>query len=182
MAGVKGSKREPWEVVCPCGNTFMTACYTAKLCPDCQKERDKERKRKYRQTEKGKAVDRKASRKRHAKLREQELERFKKYHEEHREKRLIQKKAWYRKNAEKCKRYDKLRRLIDKGDGRAKLELAKLTGKALYCQRMCITAITLPCGKRDECWRGKPCPRTVELGLEKPKQRELYDFGNTYAY
>ena len=173
-------KREPWEVVCPCGKTFLTACYTAHLCPECQKEKEKERKRRYRQTQKGSEVERRASRKRYNNNKEQENERCRRYHAEHREARLLQQKAWRTNNAERRKKCAKLKKLQAKGDPVAKLELAKLQGKVLYCERMRVTAMTLPCGKRDECWHGKPCPRTVELGLTPPKKRELFDFGHVF--
>lgn len=61
-----------------------------------------------------------------------------------------------------------------KDEAEAKIELAKLAGEWLYCERMKVSGFNLPCGQRVECWYGlQPCEMVIKLGLSKPKNFDI---------
>lgn len=172
-----GVKREPWEHTCQCGKTFLSAGYNAQYCPECRAEANKQKHKRYRQTEKGKEKNKGYTKAWRSRNGEYCKEYRKKYHAEHREENIARSKQYRENHLERSRLVAKLKSRIRRGDKRAELEHAKLVGKVKTCERMRITALELPCGKRPECWTGKACPRTVELGLTRPKGREAYDFG-----
>lgn len=170
-------KREPWEHVCECGKTFLSAAHNALYCPECRKVRSKEQHHRYRQSDKGRESNIKRCKRWRERKPGYSAEYSRKWRAEHPEERLAYQREYRKDHAEHINLTQRLRHNAKRGNITAKLELAKLTGKALYCERMRVTAMSLPCGKRDECWNGKPCPRTIELGLKPPRRRELFDFG-----
>lgn len=174
---VGGVKREPWEHVCHCGKTFLSAAYNAKHCPECAAAAIKENHRRYDASPKGRARSKRNCEAWRAKN-PQKVKAYRAAHyAENGEKERAQHREYMQANHERELARSRLYYRVKKGDQRAIMEHAKLTGKALYCERMRVTALTLPCGKRDECWNGKPCPRAVELGLKPPRGRERFDFG-----
>lgn len=194
------STRKPWPHICveeDCGREFLSSSNRAQRCPECRKrhkiEYDKARQalpeRKAKARESARAYYSRNKEKCNEKSRaykEANKERLKAAYREYYQRNLKKERArkredarrYYAKHKEALVKKSTVRNKVKRGDQLSKLELAKLTGKALYCERMRVTALSLPCGKREECWNGKPCPRTVELGLTPPKRRELYDFGS----
>lgn len=190
------STRKPWPHICEdCGAEFLSAGNSLR-CPECRKKRKAERDKVRRQSPEYKAKNRESVRAYYARNKEKCNERCRAYKQENKARLKVANKAYYQRNIERerarkredCRRYyadhkeemvkkNTLRNKAKRGDFGAKLDLAKMTGKTLFCERMRVTALSLPCGKREECWNGKPCPRTVELGLTPPKRRELFDFG-----
>lgn len=194
--GVVKRTRKPWPHICEdCGTEFLSAG-NAVRCPECRKKHKAEYDKARRQQPGQKEKEREAARAYYQRNREKCNERGRTYKREHKVRLNANQRAYYRQNIEKerarkreySSRYYKthkesfikkttLRQKAKRGNQQAQLELAKLTGKALFCERMRVTALNLPCGKREECWCGKPCPRTVELGLTPPRGHEKFDFG-----
>jgi hypothetical protein len=63
-----------------------------------------------------------------------------------------------------------------KGDKKSEFELGRLTGKLQECPRLRVTAVNLPCGKRPECWWGKPCERCAGMTKAREMGIGLWDF------
>lgn len=161
-------KREPWPHECPdCGKEIMSACYGRVFCPECKAKARKATIRKYEATEKAKANHCKSSRRWREKYPERSREAIRKYREEHRDEicQKMREKYWADPEPQRLK--SKLRQRRLRGDGKADFELRRLTGKVQTCPRMHVTMVQLPCGKRPECWNGKPCEKTE--GKSKPR-------------
>lgn len=158
-------KRELWVHVCPdCGSEFMSAGQGSRVyCPACRKARDVESRRKYRVSEAGKkSHNDHAKRWREAnpeKARERNRKRFYKNREAHNARR----KEYYYAHLEQERERGRLRMRARKGDISAKIEYARLIGRMETCPRMRVTMMHLPCGKRRECWGGKPCERCADM-------------------
>lgn len=192
------STRKPWPHICEdCRTEFLSASNRAQRCPECRKRHIIEYNKARMQSPEVKAKNLESVKAYQARNREKISAQRKEYRRTHKAEIKAQEKAYYQEHAEDIRakkredsrRYyaehkeelikkNSLRQKAKRGDFGAKLELARITGKALFCERMRVTALSLPCGKREECWNGKPCPRTVELGLKPPKRRELFDFGS----
>ena len=166
-------------MVCSCGAEFFTACYTTFYCPECTKRRKKESQIRCNHTEKGRERNRKAAARKRAKNPELCNERTRRWRRENRDEINAQKRKQYTENREEILFATRLRYHARRGDVKAKFELAKRAGRILYCERMRVSAVTLPCGQRDECWCGKPCQRTIELGLVRPKKNAMWGWAGT---
>lgn len=160
-------KREPWRMVCSCGAEFLTACYTTFYCPECVKRRKKESQKRCNHTEKGRERARKAQARKRAKNPELLNERTRRWRAENREEINARRRQQYIEKHDEILYATRLRYHARRGNVTAKMELAKRAGRLLYCERMRVSALALPCGTREECWMGKPCAKTA--GLIKPK-------------
>ena len=157
-------KRQPWEQPCAeCGKTILSASYSRALCPECHERCKKAAAKKYRSSEAGKQVHRATMKRWRLAHPDKEKEKRDKYKATHREELKAKGRARYQANIEIEREKSKLRQRIYKGNVAAKLEYAKLIGKAQTCPRLHLTAIDLPCGQRPECWWGKPCEKCADM-------------------
>lgn len=164
----KGRKREPWPHECPdCGTMFMAACYSRVLCPECRKKAREATRIKYYRSDKGKALRCENSRRWREKYPERAREAMRKYRDANREELCRKQREKHWADPESHRRKSKLRQRRLKGDGKAAFELRRLSGKMQTCPRMHVSMTQLPCGKRPECWTGKPCDKAA--GLRRPK-------------
>ena len=159
-------KREPWKMVCSCGAEFFTACYTTFFCPECTKRRKKESQMRCNHTEKGRERQRRAQARKRERNPELLNERTRIWRAKNRDEINAKKRQKYAENHEEILYETRLRYHARRGNITAKLELAKRNGRLLYCERMKVSALSLPCGSREECWGGKPCPKTA--GMKRP--------------
>jgi hypothetical protein len=104
------------------------------------------------------------------------LESLRKYRAKNAEALNAKSREKYHANIEECREKAKLRQRMYRGIPGAKLEYAKIMGKAQTCPRMHVTALSLPCGKRPECWWGKPCEGCA--GKVKPR----FENPNTWIF
>ena len=150
-------------------------------CPECAVIARKATRRKYDSSPKRREKSKVHCKLWRAKNPEKVKERRAKYYAEHGERERAMHLEYMVANRERELERNRLYYHAKKGDAKAKLELAKFTGRAKTCERMHLTALELPCGKRPECWTGKACPRTVELGLTRPRGRDAFDFGHLWT-
>ena len=64
----------------------------------------------------------------------------------------------YWSNPERARTIARLRREVRKGIVSASIALAKMTGKMKTCERLHLTALTLPCGRYPSCLKCPSCP------------------------
>ena len=168
-------KREPWPHTCiECGREFLSACRNSRLrCHECQKEARRRQHAVYDRTEKGKEAKRRSSKTYRERHKEQCSARTAQYHKERREELAEKQRARYWQNAEMERLKSKLRwRIRHWNDKKAEFEYGRLLGRLQTCPRLHVTAASLPCGKRPECWGGKPCEKCE--GMKRPRD---YGFG-----
>ena len=168
-------KREPKERPCSeCGQPVLTRCYGRVLCPECRARCRAETVFKYEKSEKGAARSRKSGKKWRDSHRESYLESLRKYRAKNAKELNAKSREKYHANLEESREKAKLRQRMYRGIPGAKLEYAKIMGKAQTCPRMHVTALSLPCGKRPECWWGKPCEGCAEM--KKPVNAGFNDW------
>lgn len=137
------------------------------LCPECRVKNKKASHKKYRTSERGRENSKAACKRWREKHPDKVLPYGAAYREAHREELRAARRAKYRENIVFEREAGKLRNRMLRGKPGAKLDYYKHIGKAQTCPRMRVTMLQLPCGKRQECWGGKPCERT--LGKTKPR-------------
>lgn len=158
------SRRAPRERTCyECGATVIAGGYGRVLCPECRAKSREASKQKYDKSEKGVARSRKSAKKWRKTHPEYHTEYCRRYREKHKDEINAKNRELYRKNAEFYREASKLRQRIYRGNVAAKMEYAKLLGRTKTCPRLHVTAVELPCGKRPECWWGKPCEGCADM-------------------
>lgn len=133
------------------------------LCPECRVKNKKASHKKYRSSEKGRENAKEACKRWRQKHPEKVLPYGAAYREAHREELRAARRAKYAENVVFEREAGKLRQRMLRGVPGAKLDYYKHIGRAQTCPRMHVTALSLPCGKRPECWWGKPCEGCAEM-------------------
>lgn len=173
----KGRKREPWPHICPdCGTEFLCAAYSLARCPACAKKARRRSQRDWDKTPRGKAVKCAATRKYRAAHKEEAQASCRAYREAHRDELNAKQRDRYWADPEKQRLKSRLRQRMYKGDKKSEFELGRLTGKLQECPRLRVTAVNLPCGKRPECWWGKPCERCAGMTKARETSFGQWDF------
>lgn len=151
-----------------CGADIMAGRKSGRvLCRACYAANRKEAHKRYRATEKGREVSKKACKTWREKYPEKTREYGKAYREEHREEIRVNRRESYWANVEEERRKARIRAQAIANKPGARLEMAKVRGEAEFCQRMRVSMLKLPCGQRPECWAGKPCEQC--RGMAKPR-------------
>lgn len=156
-----------------CGAIVMAGGYTRVLCPECRKKCREASKLKYDKSEKGVVRSRKSAKKWRESHPEYHAEICQRYRARRRDEINAKTRERYREEIELNREKSKLRQRIYRGNDAAKLEYAKIMGRAKTCPRLHVTAVELPCGKRPECWWGKPCEMCASM--KRPTNKGFND-------
>lgn len=167
--------RAPKERPCSdCGRTILSAQTGRALCPECKAKARRAAYWRYNHSEKGRANSRRSSKAWRERYPERAKESRRKNYWSHVEERRAASRAYYAAHIEFERLRGRLGSRARRGDRKAAFELGRLTGRMKTCPRLHVTASSLPCGQRMECWGGKPCEHCA--GMKRPKI-EINDWG-----
>ncbi len=157
-----------------CGATVIAGGYTRVLCPECRKKSREASKLKYDKSEKGVIRSRKSAKKWRESHPEYHAEICQRYRARKRDEINAKTRARYRENLEENREKAKLRQRMYRNTPGAKLEYDKIMDRVKTCPRLHVTSSSLPCGKRPECWWGKPCEKCADM--KKPVNMGFNDW------
>lgn len=165
-----------------CGIEFESHANNALYCTECRIVRNKELRAerakrykesghrakddaKYRASAKGKATNKRNS---------------KAYRERHRDEIRERRKEYYARTIERSREVSRLYQARLRNVPGAKLAYAKITGKIQTCPRMRLTAVELPCGKREECRGCERCPADATYGADLSKRLHFVEMDGLF--